>query len=79
MAFDGVSIARRAALAVALLAPLSIAQESPRSDEPAVPRLDDRLLRTCHLDLLGRPPLLSERERWLGEERSRTVMAVLMH
>ena len=34
---------------------------------PAAPVLDTRSVRSLHLDLLGRPPLRDEGERWIGK------------
>jgi len=44
-------------------------------DQPAaqVPTIDARFLRTLALDLLGRPPLTSEWERWRSLARSRLL------
>lgn len=41
------------------------AQDQGTTAEPALV-LDARRLRALHMDLLGRPPLENERERWLG-------------
>ena len=58
-----------------LLASAGALQQSasppPDQETEAVParQLDDRALRAVYLDLVGRPPYASERERWLGRGR----------
>ncbi len=47
--------------------------ETPRSDQP----LDGEWLRALSIDLHGRPPLESERERWIGRPRAAYVRAAL--
>ena len=57
-------------------APPSAASRADRGRDDELPagpsrarpahELDERLLRSVHLDLLGRPPYAAERERWLG-------------
>lgn len=49
---------------------LGLPQDAVASTE-AVParQLDDRALRAVYLDLVGRPPVATERERWLGRGR----------
>lgn len=54
---------------------VALGQDSPRSDE--APPIDAGLLRTASLDLLGRPPLQVERERWLGASFSDYLTEVL--
>ena len=39
--------------------------------------LDDRALRSVHLELLGRPPFASERETWLGGRADELVATLL--
>jgi hypothetical protein len=71
-------------LALALCSPvgtavLGVAQEECPSRAPAelAQVLDDGALRAVFLDLVGRPPFLRERERWLGQGRSTLVDELL--
>jgi hypothetical protein len=67
-------MATLAALLATSAGALAAAQgDPPPSDDvsrEATPPVDAHRLRTLSLDLLGRPPLPSEREQWLGMEQA---------